>query len=311
MWNLAALLALKLVLPFGGFQLASVLDTFSAFNSREIITETNKVRQANGLSQLTANPQLDAAAAEKLNDMIANGYFAHTSPAGISPWHWIQKNGYKYTHAGENLALGYFTAGDTVTAWMNSPSHKANILNKNYQEIGVATGKASISGVTGVLTVQVFGKPSAQPAVAVAPSTPTPSPVKTPTPTPVQTAPATPTPNVAGSEQTPTPAASTPTPKADPVKLEFVSTDIEVPGVDQATVVAVQETASDAFNFLSKLNVAYQGYLIGALVLMVIAMAGSGAPRRKLATAAGAHALFLIISVAVPALQIFSKGLVF
>src|SRR3989344_4334180 len=157
-FNAVLLLAIKVALPLAGPQLATIWEQITPFDPQEIIAETNKVRTANNLSPLKANFKLDAAASEKLSDRIGKGYFAHNNPEGIAPWFWIEKNGYNYTHAGENLALGFLKADETVTAWMNSPSHRANIVNTNYNEIGVATGKATINGVTGVLVVQMFGK---------------------------------------------------------------------------------------------------------------------------------------------------------
>src|SRR6266481_8288367 len=72
-----------------------------------LIDGTNQSRVANNLQPLKENALLAAAAQEKANDMVANSYFAHTSPAGITPWHWFDAVGYSYEFAGENLAANF------------------------------------------------------------------------------------------------------------------------------------------------------------------------------------------------------------
>src|SRR3989344_6136497 len=161
-WNLLLLVVLKLVFLQSAFQFASLVDTIPAFDSREIIQLTNQSRADNNLLPLQANVKLDLAASEKLNDMAIKEYFAHISPAGVNPWFWMKKNQYQYSVAGENLALGFFNAGDTVQAWLNSPSHRLNVLNNKYREIGVAVKAVEINGRNGILVVQMFGSPIVQ-----------------------------------------------------------------------------------------------------------------------------------------------------
>lgn len=162
-FNVLFFVALKLFIPLSFTQFADILNPVIQFDSRAIISETNRAREASNLPSLKANPRLDIAADKKLHDMIANGYFAHTSPSGVTPWIWISNAGYNYSYAGENLALGYSTPEETVQAWLNSPSHRANVLNSHYDEIGVAVGTANINGINGVLVVQTFGKQFATP----------------------------------------------------------------------------------------------------------------------------------------------------
>ncbi|MBX4190123.1 CAP domain-containing protein [Candidatus Parcubacteria bacterium] len=160
-FNIVAFLAIKAIIPLSVSQFADIGTVVTPFDSREIVSQTNKARLAQNLIALKANTKLDLAAYEKMRDMIKNNYFAHVSPSGVTPWAWIKDSGYKYSYAGENLALGFTSAADTVKAWLNSPGHKANLLNSHYSEIGVATGLASINGISGVLVVQTFGRPSA------------------------------------------------------------------------------------------------------------------------------------------------------
>ncbi len=125
-----------------------------------VVAVTNGERTTSGLMTLTLNTKLSNAATAKLADMFAKQYFAHEAPDGTTPADWVEGAGYVYRLTGENLALGDFS-GDTdlVTAWMNSPGHRANILKPEYTEIGVAVGKGMYNGRETWLAVQVFGKP--------------------------------------------------------------------------------------------------------------------------------------------------------
>ena len=131
-----------------------------------LIDGTNAARTADGLAALRENGLLDAAAQEKANDMVKNDYFAHTSPAGLSPWYWFENVGYNFTSAGENLAVNFADSSDVTAAWLNSPEHRANILNSAYTEIGMATAQGTYNGEPAVYVVELFGAPAA----AVAPS---------------------------------------------------------------------------------------------------------------------------------------------
>jgi hypothetical protein len=120
---------------------------------------TNQTRVKEGLNTLKVNPELSAAAAAKANDMIKNGYFAHFSPTNVSPWFWIKQNGYNYKYAGENLAMNFSETDQVINGWLNSPSHKANLLNSNYKDIGVAVLSGQVNGQSRVVVVQMFGSP--------------------------------------------------------------------------------------------------------------------------------------------------------
>src|SRR5665647_2242235 len=148
-----------LPLPFFTFRgLAIIFSISTAFaggiSSGEVITLANESRAIAGLSILTENKDLSLAATEKANDMINNDYFAHTSPTGVDPWHWFKNAGYNYKYAGENLAVNYTNAKDQDTAWMNSTTHRANILNPQYQDIGVAVVAGKIGGKETLVTVE-------------------------------------------------------------------------------------------------------------------------------------------------------------
>ncbi|MGD0577062.1 MAG: CAP domain-containing protein, partial [Candidatus Staskawiczbacteria bacterium] len=86
----------------------------------------NQTRQSVGLQPLAESAKLDKAAQLKAQNMVANNYFAHTSPTGLTPWHWFLLVGYNYKYAGENLAIGFFDSDEVYKAWLNSPEHRAN-----------------------------------------------------------------------------------------------------------------------------------------------------------------------------------------
>jgi uncharacterized protein YkwD len=126
----------------------------------KIIEETNKQRIANGLPALTENNLLHDAAVAKANDMFSNQYFEHISPTGIDPGTLVSTYGYEYIITGENLILGNFEdEAEVVDDWMNSPGHRANILNTSYAEIGVAVIKGNYKGESVWIAVQEFGLP--------------------------------------------------------------------------------------------------------------------------------------------------------
>ncbi len=121
---------------------------------------TNYQRQQNQLPVLKENKLLDLAAANKMADMFEKQYFEHISPSGAGPSDLAKGVGYAYVVVGENLALGSFESDKAlVEAWMNSPGHRANILNNRYQEIGIAVGKGMFEGREQWLAVQSFGLP--------------------------------------------------------------------------------------------------------------------------------------------------------
>jgi hypothetical protein len=194
------LIAFQLVLGFAHKAFPQVLGYAANISPAEVIRLTNTQRVANGLGALTENSTLDGAALAKGNDMLAKGYWAHFAPDGTSPWSFFLKFGYKYKYAGENLARDFPDAASAINAWMNSPSHKENILNPNYREIGIGVVEGNLAGADTTVIVQFFGAPlSGEAAIPVAkakevlPSTvkstsaPTSTPIPTPTPAPTMT----------------------------------------------------------------------------------------------------------------------------
>ena len=146
-----------------------ILGYASQISPEEIIGLTNIQRTSAGLPEVKLDPQLSAAAAQKAADMFARDYWAHISPVGTQPWYFITESGYSYRYAGENLARDFSDAKSIVDAWVASPTHRDNLLNSNYQNIGIAVIDGTLEGRETTLVVQFFGtKLSAAPAIAPA-----------------------------------------------------------------------------------------------------------------------------------------------
>jgi uncharacterized protein YkwD len=103
-----------------------------------IVAEMNSYRAQAGLEPLRLNTRLNEAATDRIRDMYANRYFDHISPAGTQPFVWARRHDYRYATIGENLAAGYPSAQRVVAGWMNSPGHRANILGRSFEDVGLA-----------------------------------------------------------------------------------------------------------------------------------------------------------------------------
>ena len=104
---------------------------------KRVVELVNEIRVENGLSPLTLNSKLSNVARLKSQDMKDKNYFSHTSPTYGSPFDMMKQFGISYRSAGENIAMGYATPEAVVNGWMNSPGHRANILNSSFKQIGV------------------------------------------------------------------------------------------------------------------------------------------------------------------------------
>lgn len=110
----------------------------------QLLNLVNNARKQNGLKPLTLNSSLSAVAQKKADDMKQKNYFSHTSPTYGSPFNMIKNAGISYKTAGENIAKGQKTAQAVFNAWMNSPGHKANILNSKYTQMGVGVTNGTV-----------------------------------------------------------------------------------------------------------------------------------------------------------------------
>lgn len=182
-------LVLLKVTAIGLIALTPSTAELSTITVDRIVQLTNSERKKAGLPELKVSRLLTSAAQQKAADMLAHDYFAHISPSGVTPWFWMNKVGYAYYVAGENLAIDFTDAEDVVTAWMASPSHRENLLLKDYQETGIAVATGEFQGGTSTVVVHMFGRAATETTTVSAPTVkaPTPSPTASPSPTPSTT----------------------------------------------------------------------------------------------------------------------------
>lgn len=127
----------------------------------KLLERTNQERVQNGLPPLKYNNLLSQAACNKGQDMFTYNYWAHYRPTdGTAPWYFIKQSGYNYEFAGENLAQGFLFSDAVVDGWMNSPTHRANILRADYDDVGFCVMNGLLQSEETTLVVQMFGKPS-------------------------------------------------------------------------------------------------------------------------------------------------------
>jgi hypothetical protein len=186
---------------FGSTYVVPRVKLFGLIEASALVDETNQQRTAETEAALQVSPLLQQAAQDKANDEAANSYFAHTSPSGVTPWDWFEKVGYSFSYAGENLAVNFSNSQDVTNAWMNSPEHRANILDGAFTQIGIATAQGTYNGQPTIFVVEEFGTPASAPvafvntAAAATVTSPTPTPTPAPSkpvtkPKPVVAAPA-------------------------------------------------------------------------------------------------------------------------
>lgn len=145
-----------------------VLGIATSITAEELVNLTNSRRAEAGLSTLAINPVLSQAAQAKGADMIAKNYWAHTSPDGLTPWTFFKNAHYRYLYAGENLARDFSDSAGVVNAWMNSPTHRENIISNRYREIGIAVIHDTFQGQPTTLVVQFFGTQAGNAAITEA-----------------------------------------------------------------------------------------------------------------------------------------------
>jgi uncharacterized protein YkwD len=123
-----------------------------------VIAAMNRERAAHGLPPLRVNTRLALAAEDRVHDLFAKHYFNHVSPDGMQPFVWAERRGYDYSVIGENLAAGYRTPAAVVDGWMRSPGHRANILGRDFDEVGVAVaGGSPVANYSGPTYVAIYG----------------------------------------------------------------------------------------------------------------------------------------------------------
>lgn len=153
------LIAFTLNIVFKQVGINNVLGFATDISVEKLYQLVNKEREKNNLPPLIYNQKLATAAYEKAKDMFSKNYWAHFSPDGKTPWDFILNSGYKYEYAGENLAKNFLFSDGVVSAWMNSKTHKENILKPEYTEVGYAVVNGILNNEETTLVVQMFAKP--------------------------------------------------------------------------------------------------------------------------------------------------------
>lgn len=220
-----------------------------------LLQETNEERVAGGLANLTLNSTLNQAAQAKANDMAARDYWSHNTPEGNPPWVFFDAAGYDYATAGENLAYGFDSSTEAVAGWMNSPGHRANIMNTGYVDVGFGIANSPDYQGTGpeTIVVAMYGSPA---VVAAAPATPPPATKPTPTPTTVAPTPET--------EPTPAPASEQPEANATPAASENKSASQPAPTVTTQKIARIQ--------LLSGSTASWSSFAVSAIATIAIAI---------------------------------------
>ncbi len=159
--SIAVLACLAFILfctSLGSSYILNKTDFGAAVLPAVLVDLTNEQRLAVGGKALRVSPTLEAAALMKAKDMADHQYFAHTSPTGATPWQWFTKAGYRFSYAGENLAINFSESVDVENAWIASPTHLANLISDKFDETGIATYQGTYQGQSTTFVVQLFGR---------------------------------------------------------------------------------------------------------------------------------------------------------
>ncbi len=143
---------------FGTFK--NVLGYATDINIPTLYQRLNQERIKNGLPPLNYSDKLAQAAFNKAQNMFAQNYWAHYGPDGTTPWNFILAAGYQYQYAGENLAKNFLFTQNVVDAWMASPTHRENILRKEFTDEGFAVVNGVLNGEQTTLVVELLGSPT-------------------------------------------------------------------------------------------------------------------------------------------------------
>ncbi len=189
-WPYVPMLLIVLVGLFFGTprenQQTGVLAYATEMSSQQLLNATNAQRISNGKKTLNINAKLTAAAQLKAKDMVKRNYWSHNTPDGRAPWSFVESSGYSYQKAGENLAYGFTTSKDTVAGWMNSQTHRDNLLDNSFSEVGFGFVDAASYNNSGheTIVVAMYGEPQNGTAVSQTQTTDIPSQIRNDTATP-------------------------------------------------------------------------------------------------------------------------------
>ncbi len=156
---------------YNGIADGNVLGAEAQITTTGLLSATNQARADQDEAPLKINQQLSNAAELKVKDMFAKQYWEHTAPDGTAPWYWFGQVDYTYAEAGENLAKNFATSDTTIAAWLASPTHRANVLKKDYVDVGFAVMTGTLKGKPATIIVAMYGAPEASAVQGVTAST--------------------------------------------------------------------------------------------------------------------------------------------
>lgn len=239
----------------------SVLAYATSMSRSDLFAAANASRAANGLGPFTLNGQLNNSAQAKAQHMADNNYWAHVAPDGTQPWYFFEAAGYDYIRAGENLAYGFSTSYATNDGWMNSPSHRANVLG-DYVDVGFGiVNSPSFQGGENTIVVAHYGTQASYTSPA-----PAPAPAPTPTPSVQPSATTAPTP-------APTPAAAPSEPTTQEQQTPIEEKKPETPTKEDTAVAPAVPVATGVIKNVSVLDSIKSGSIPGvATVSLVITL---------------------------------------
>lgn len=232
-----------------------------------LLGSTNQKRSESGIRSLSINGTLNTAAQLKANDMVARNYWSHNTPDGSPPWVFITNAGYSYSRAGENLAYGYMSSPEVINGWWDSPTHKANMLDANFTEVGFGYANSADFNNSGNQTVVVamYASPYTAPAPAPTPTSPPPPSQVVPSTTnkssPTPTAPTAPSP-----EPTPQPEVPITTNSTDSTN-DSVKTPVPSVNNTDSKVLSDESTTFTRLQTLTGASLPWLGSLLFVLSL--------------------------------------------
>ena len=222
--TLVALSPLTRTIPYRAF--------LAALSEELIVAKVNPSREGAAVAPLRTSPLLSEAARKKAEDMLTRDYFSHYGPGGEAPWVWLDRVGYPYAAAGENLAIDFVDPTTLVNAWMASPSHAANIRNGTFTEVGIGVASGTFQGRETNVVAMFLAKPL---AVSLAVAT-QPEPPPAPVPAPIPPAPA-PVPPPTSPPGPPQPSETPPAPSPAPLPDIVADPEPKVVSSDEPLVV--------------------------------------------------------------------------
>jgi uncharacterized protein YkwD len=157
-WLSASAVVCSLIIFSSTPAAAKEISSAAPFTKAELLLQVNKVRTEAGLPKLVAPPTIGVAAESKVTHLMSRQYFAHIAKDGsASPWYFLTQAGYRFTNAGENLAIDFTTATAVVDAMMASPAHRSNLLGAKYRDIGIGVSSGPYAGKRSTMVVMLFG----------------------------------------------------------------------------------------------------------------------------------------------------------